>query len=324
MRALITGAAGQDGTILATMLAREGVDVIGVVKPETELVRLMSYVPRIEVRHVDLADVDALHALMRAECPTHIWNFGGFSDAAQSWNHEEEVFRINVEAVEAMLRGAASLREPARFVQASSSHIFEGTDRSPQDETFELTPASPYARSKAQALSLVREYRHERGLFSVTAILYNHESPLRGENFVTRKISKAVARIAAGQQETLQLGDLEVARDWGWAPDYVRAMVLMLTAHAPKDFVLATGVSHRLSFFVKRAFGAAGIADWQGHVVASESNRPVDTNKMVGNPRAAYVELGWRHTVDFDGIAEQMVRQDIVQLAQPELLWTDF
>ena len=324
MRALITGAAGQDGTILATTLARQGVDVIGLVKPGTDYSRLMRYVPGIEVRNVDLADVDAIHGLVRQERPTHIWNFGGFSDAGQSWKHEEEVLTINVEAVGAMLQGAASLSEPARFFQASSSHIFEGTDRSPQDETFELSPASPYARSKAQALSLVRQYRQERGLFSVSAILYNHESPLRGENFVTRKISTAVARIAAGQQDVLQLGDLEVARDWGWAPDYVRAMVLMLTAEVPRDFVLATGISHRLSFFVKQAFAAAGIADWQQYVVASESDRPVDTNKMVGNPRAAYVELGWRHTVDFDGIAERMVRHDIAQLAQPDLLWTDF
>ena len=324
MRALITGAAGQDGTILATLLARQGVDVIGLVKPGTEYSRLLRYVPSIEVQNVDLADVDALNSVIAEAKPTHIWNFGGFTAPGESWESEDEVFRINAEAVEAMLRGAASLDEPARFFQASSSHIFEGTDRSPQDESFELSPASPYARSKAQALSLVRGYRQERGLFSVSAILYNHESPLRGANFVTRKISTAVARIAAGQQDVLQLGDLEVARDWGWAPDYVRAMVLMLTADRPQDFVLATGISHRLSFFVKQAFAAAGITDWQQYVVASESDRPVDTNKMVGNPRAAYVELGWRHTVDFDGIAERMVRHDIAQLAQPDLLWTDF
>ena len=169
----------------------------------------------------------------------------------------------------------------------------------------------------------MRSYRDE-GLFAVSAVLYNHESPLRGDNFVTRKISKAVARIAAGQQDTLHLGDIEVARDWGWAPDYVRAMLLMLTADAPRDFVLATGISHRLSFFAKRAFAAAGISDWQAQVVASESDRPVDTNKMVGNPRAAYLELGWRHTVDFDGIARRMVLHDIAELADPDLLWTDF
>lgn len=324
MRALITGAAGQDGTILATLLSRQGVDVIGLVKPRTEYSRLQRYVPSIEVRDVDMADVDALHALIGEEKPTHVWNFGGFTAPAESWGAEEEVFRINTEAVEALLAAASSLAEPARFFQASSSHIFEGTDRSPQDETFELSPASPYARSKAQALTSVRRYRDDEGLFAVSAVLYNHESPLRSDNFVTRKISKAVARIAAGQQDTLRLGDIEVARDWGWAPDYVRAMLMMLTADDPRDFVLATGISHRLSFFVKRAFAAAGISDWQSHVVASESDRPVDTNKMVGNPRAAYLELGWRHTVDFDGIAKRMVQHDIAELADPDLLWTDF
>ena len=324
MRALITGAAGQDGTILATMLDRQGVDVVGLIKPGTEHSRLTRYVPNIEIREVDLADVDALHGLIATEQPSHIWNFGGFTAPADSWDNEDEVLRINTEAVEALLDAAASLAEPARFFQASSSHIFEGTDRSPQDESFELSPASPYARSKAEALVRVREFREQRGLFAVSGILYNHESPLRGDNFVTRKVSKAVARIAAGLQETLHLGDVEVARDWGWAPDYVRAMLLMLTADTPKDFVLATGISHRLSFFVQRAFAAAGVGDWRERVVASESDRPVDTNKMVGNPRAAYVELGWRHTVDFDGIAERMVRHDMAKLQNPDLLWTDF
>jgi len=324
MRALITGAAGQDGTLLATMLARQGVDVIGLVKPGTEFSRLQRYVPSIEIRAVDMSDIDALHALVRDERPTHVWNFGGFTAPAESWDNEEEVFRINADAVEALLAAASSLTEPARFFQASSSHIFEGTDRSPQDETFDLSPASPYARSKAEALRAVRKYRDEHGLFALSAVLYNHESPLRGDNFVTRKISKAVARIAAARQDTLHLGDIEVARDWGWAPDYVRGMLLMLTADSPRDFVLATGISHRLSFFVKQAFAAAGISDWQSHVVASESDRPLDTNKMVGNPRAAYVELGWRHTVDFDGIARRMVQHDIAELAKPDLLWTDF
>lgn len=324
MRALITGAAGQDGTILSTMLARQGADVIGLVKPGTDYSRLQRYVPSIEIRDVDMADSDELRALVRTEKPTHVWNFGGFTAPADSWDNEDEVFQINTRAVEALLDGAASLTEPARLFQASSSHIFEGTDRAPQDETFELSPVSPYARSKAAALTKVRDFREAKGLFAVSAVLYNHESPLRGDNFVTRKISKAVARIAVGQQDVLQLGDVEVARDWGWAPDYVRAMLLMLTSDTPRDFVLATGISHRLSFFVQRAFAAAGISQWRDFVVASEPDRPVDTNKMVGNPQAAYRELGWRHTVDFDGIAQRMVEHDIAELQQPDLLWTDF
>ena len=324
MRALVTGAAGQDGTILSTMLARQGADVIGLVKPGTDYSRLRRYVPSIEICDVDMADPDELRTLVRSEKPTHLWNFGGFTAPADSWDNEDEVFQINTRAVEALLDGAASLVEPARLFQASSSHIFEGTDRSPQDETFELSPVSPYARSKAAALTKVRDFREAKGLFAVSAVLYNHESPLRGDNFVTRKISKAVARLAEGQQDVLQLGDLEVARDWGWAPDYVRAMLLMLTADSPRDYVLATGISHRLSFFVQRAFAAAGIFQWRDYVVASEPDRPVDTNKMVGNPQAAYRELGWRHTVDFDGIAQRMVEHDIAELQQPDLLWTGF
>ena len=324
MRALITGAAGQDGTILSTMLARQGAQVVGLVKPATDYQQLLRYVPDIQIAEVDLSDTDALRHVVKEASPTHIWNFGGFTAPGESWDHQDEVRRINVDAVEALLSCAAELSAPARVFQASSSHIYEGTDRSPQTEDFELSPHSPYAQSKAAALRLVREYREKKGLFAVSGILYNHESPLRGENFVTRKVSKAVARISAGQQEVLELGDIEVARDWGWAPDYVRAMLLMLQAQRPQDFVLATGISHRLSYFVAKAFLAAGVTDWQDRVISSPNDRPSDTNKMVGDSRAAYVELGWRHTVDFDSIAERMVRHDSNLLVDPSDLWLDF
>ena len=324
MRALITGAAGQDGTILSTMLARQGAQVVGLVKPATDYQQLLRYVPDIQIAEVDLSDVDALRHVVKEASPTHIWNFGGFTAPGESWDHQDEVRRINVHAVEALLSCAAGLTSPAKVFQASSSHIYEGTDRSPQTEDFELSPHSPYARSKAAALRLVREYREKRGLFAVSGILYNHESPLRGDNFVTRKVSKAVARISAGQQEVLELGDIEVARDWGWAPDYVRAMLLMLQAQQPQDFVLATGISHRLSYFVAKAFSAAGVTDWQDRVISSPNDRLSDTNKMVGDSRAAYVELGWRHTVDFDSIAERMVRHDSDLLVDPSALWLDF
>ena len=324
MRVLITGAAGQDGTILASWLARENIDVTGVVKPGTPYARLQRYVPSIDIAEVDMSDVDALREVVRTIEPAYIYNFGGFTAPGESWDQEAEVFRINVDAVVGMLDAASALSNPARFFQASSSHIFEGADRSPQDETFELSPQSPYAKSKAAALEAVRAARTDRGLFAVSAILYNHESPLRGENFVTRKVSRAVARIAAGQQGVLELGDIEVARDWGWAPDYVRGMRLMLEAEQPKDFVLATGISHRLSFFVRKAFAAAGITNWADYVQGSPSTRPVDTKKMVGNPRAAYLELKWRHTVDFDAMAAAMVRHDQALLTDPEALWLDF
>ena len=323
MRALLTGAAGQDGTILASHLAAHGAQIYGLIKPGTDYQRLVRYVPDLTVVQTDLSDSEGLRSVIDEVKPTHIWNLGGFTAPGESWDREEEVRSINVDAVAVMLETAHRHGTGTRFFQASSSHIFEGTDRSPQNENFELSPTSPYARSKAQALQLVRRFRDEHGMFAVSAILYNHESPLRGENFVTRKVTKAVARISRGLQETLELGDIEVARDWGWAPDYVRATLLMLTAENPKDYVLATGISHRLSFFVLKAFAAVGIDDWQQYVVTSASDRPIDTNMMVGDPRSAYLELGWRHTVDFDSIAQRMVHHDLELLDDPQALWRD-
>lgn len=324
MRVLITGAAGQDGTIMSTLLARDGASIVGFVKAGTPHSRLRRYVPDIEIVEGDLAREAELRSLVSDIEPTHIYNFGGFTAPGESWDHVDEVQQVNVDAVRVLLESAAALPNPARFFQASSSHIFEGTDRSPQDETFDLSPTSPYARSKAEALSLVRDARRSKGLFAVSAILYNHESPLRTEHFVTRKVSMAVARIAVGLQDRLELGDIEVARDWGWAPDYVRAMRLMTEADQPADYVLATGISHRLSFFIAKAFAAAGILDWQRYVVAAGSDRPIDTNKMVGDPKRAYTHLGWRHTVDFDAMAAAMVTFDQELLTDPEALWRGF
>ena len=325
MRVLITGAAGQDGTILASRLAEQGAQVVGLVKPGTAFDRLQRYVPAIEIAEVDLADSTGIRSVLNETRPHHIFNLGGFTAPAESWDHPAEVQAINVDAVAVILEFAKAHNETTRFFQASSSHVFEGTDRSPQSEDFELSPASPYAKSKARALEMIRSARGDGGVFAVSGILYNHESPLRPENFVTRKVSKAVARIAAGIQSELHLGDIEVARDWGWAPDYVRAMQLMMEADTPQDYVLATGISHRLSFFVQRAFRAAGIDEWHQYVRSEgTSDRPVDTNKMVGDSRRAYLELGWRHSVDFEHMARAMVEYDIALLQDPDLLWTGF
>ncbi|MBK9738965.1 MAG: GDP-mannose 4,6-dehydratase [Actinobacteria bacterium] len=321
MRALVTGAAGQDGTILATQLAREGADVVGLVKPGTDTSLLRRYVPAISVLECDLGDVDDLRAQVLDVAPDEIYNLGGFTAPGESWDHQVEVRRINVDAVATLLDAMTHLPR-TRLFQASSASIFEGTDAIPQTERSRRVPNTPYAVSKADAMELVNRARAERRAFAVCGILYNHESPLRGENFVTRRISMGVARIAAGLQDTIELGDVEVARDWGWAPDYVRGMRLMLRADVPHDYVLATGISHRLSFFLGKAFRAAGIHDWQPHVVSmSDRKRENDTNMLVGDSRAAYVELGWRHTVDFDDMAAIMVRHDMKLLTDPSALW---
>ena len=320
-RVLITGAAGQDGTILASQLTHQGAEIAALIKPGTDTSTLRRYVPGITCLECDLADPPALREAIRDFQPQWIFNLGGFTAPGESWKHEEEVRAINVDAVQVMLEEAQALPE-ARFFQASSASIFEGVDVIPQTEKTPRSPRSPYAVSKADAMELVNRAR-DRGVFATSAILYNHESPLRGPGFVTRRISMAVARIAAGEQEYLELGDIEVARDWGWAPDYTRAMALMIQAQVPHDYVLATGISHRLSFFLAKAFETVGISDWRERVrVDQDRIRGTDTNLLVGDARAAYLELGWRHTVDFDSMARLMVQHDVQVLTDPESLWT--
>ena len=321
MRALVTGAAGQDGTILADLLSREGAEVIGLVKPGTDTSVLRRYAPGILIMECDLSDSALLRSLVIDAAPDEVYNLGGFTAPGESWGHRDEVHSVNVDAVAALLDALVEL-PLARMFQASSASIFEGIDISPQTARSRRVPQTPYAHSKAEAMDLVDRARAERGTFAVCGILYNHESPLRGDGFVTRRISQAVARIAAGLQDVVELGDVEVARDWGWAPDYVRGMQLMLRADVPHDYVLATGISHRLSFFLDKAFRAAGIDDWRPHVVsASDRTRSGDTNILVGDSRDAYLELGWRHTVDFDSMAGLMVRHDMAVIDDPDALW---
>jgi len=331
MRVLITGVAGQDGTILAHLLERERAEVVGVVKPghgSGDLERLRRYAPSLEIVECDLANAQSLRDIVVESKPDQIFNFGGISSIVESINNPDLTHQINVGSVEAILRSMRILKSQgvdSRLVAATSGTIFEGVDRSPQTEDTEISPSSPYAQSKAEVIHMLRQVRESEGLFATSAILYNHESPLRGEGFVTRKISMAVAKIAAGLQETLELGNIEVARDWGWAPDYVNGMRLMLGHSTPQDFVLATGISHRLSYFVQKAFAAAGISQWQDRVISTEVNqRKIDTNLLVGDSRRAYIELGWRHTVDFDSMAAAMVAFDQELLVNPKTLWVEF
>lgn len=323
VRALITGAAGQDGILLARMLERDGVEVVGLVRDPADAADLLRYAPRTTVVGCDLGDGPALRRLVVELAPDRIFNLGGISSIMESVREPELTHRVNVGAVEAIL---AAMRElgPAsgtRFVQAASGTVFEGAETSPQDERTPRSPRTPYALAKARTLELVDEAR-EQGLFATAAILYNHESPLRGPGFVTRRITQGAAAIAAGRQELLELGNIDVSRDWGWAPDYVRGMRLMAEAPAPHDYVLATGVSHELTDFIDLAFRAAGIDDWRAVVRTSdELRRQTDPTLLRGDSSRAYAELGWEHTVGFAGIAEAMVRYDERLLADPTALW---
>ena len=325
MHVLVTGAAGQDGLILAAVLHREGHTITAVVKPGTDTSLLIRYAVEATVVPHDLADAAGLRSRIAAIAPDQVVNLGAFTAPAQSFGHEDEVHKVNVDAVAAIIAGIKDAGGKAKLFQASSAAIFEGVDYYPQDERTEPMPRTPYAKSKLEAMRLVQEARERDGLHAAAGILYNHESPLRGPQFVTRKVTMAVARIAAGQQDRLELGDLDVARDWGWAPDVVRAMRLMLDADEPRDYVLASGISHRLSFFVRRAFEAVGIDDWAPYVVSTSDNlRPVDTNRLVGNSRQAWLDLGWRPSMDFDDMVRAMVRHDQQLLHDPDTLWRDF
>jgi len=327
--ALITGAAGQDGTILSRLLEREGYEVIALVKPQHDTSNFSRYAPKASIVECDLADADAVRSIVIESAPQEIFNLGGISSIMESVNNPELTRQVNVAAVEAIVDGMRVISKGGtlapRLVEAASGTIFENVDRAPQTEESEPAPRTPYAQSKADVITLLRKVRAEEGLFTVSAILYNHESPLRGEGFVTRKITMAAARIAAGLQDRLELGDIEVARDWGWAPDYVNGMRLMLGAAEPRDYILATGISHRLSFFIQRAFKAAGITDWADLVVSTADNtRKADTNLLTGDSKAAYTNLGWRRTVDFDDMATRMVEYDMELVRNPDALWLDF
>ena len=326
MKALITGVAGQDGTLLSQLLLADGFEVVGVVKPGHDTSALLRYAPQIILRSCDLGDPAELEQLIIDVEPDELYNLGGISSLAEAAAHPDLTRRINVGAVESILAAARTLSTKGRelrFVQAASGTVFEGTEVSPQDELTPRCPLTPYAIGKAQTLELIDAARAD-GLFATAAILYNHESPLRGEGFVTRRITQAVARIAAGRQEYLELGNLDVSRDWGWAPDYVRAMRLMLASDVPHDYVLATGQSHELTDFIALAFKAAGISNWLSLVRSNDDlRRHTDPTLLRGDSSRAYAELGWRHTKTFEEMAQSMVRYDQLLLDDPTALWRE-
>lgn len=321
--ALITGAAGQDGILLAGMLAADGYRIVGLIKPGTSADVLRAYVPSVDVVDVDLADSRGLAGLITQVAPDEIYNLGGVSSITESVQQPELTRLVNVGAIETILVVMRTLPGPCALVQAASGAVFEGSDVEPQSETTPMAPRTPYAVAKAETIELIRSARAE-GLRASSAILYNHESPLRGSGFVTRRITEAAARIAAGLQGTLELGNIEVSRDWGWAPDYVRGMRLMMAADEPDDYVLATGVAHHLAEFLTVAFAAVGLDDWREYVVTRDDLRRVtDPTLLRGDSAKAVKALGWRHTRSFPEIAEAMVAFDRRLIREPQALWSE-
>jgi len=316
--ALITGVTGQDGSYLAEQLHNEGWSVHALVRAEVS--QQEQAVPSWVTQHIgDLEDASSLRAAVDASEADHIFNLAGITSVALSWEKPEMTARVTGLAVGTLLDAALAAQKrrgtPVRFVQATSAEIFGAATEFPQTETTPIRPVSPYGAAKAFAQHLVGVYRGQ-GLHAASAILYNHESPRRPTSFVTRKITAGVARIAAGLDTGIVLGNLDAERDWGWAPDYVDALVRISTAEVADDFVIASGQTHSVREFVAAAFQAVGIHDWQPLVSVDERfNRPVDAPRMGGDYSKAKATLGWAPTRGFDEIVAAMVEHDLALIA---------
>ena len=316
--ALITGVAGQDGIYLAKLLRSRGFRVYGLARSADLNHRVRDLLTGVEViqGHVN-SEADIGTALDLA-APDHVYNLAGQSSVAQSWQTPVANADINGLAVLGLLEAIRRRTKPSRairFLQASSAEIFGHPETAPQDERTPIAPASPYGLAKAFAHQAVTLYRESYGLHASNVILFNHESPLRPETFVTRKITRGVAAIHLGRQEQLTLGNLEVSRDWGFAGDYVRAMAAAIGHAAPGDYVVATGQLHSLRELLDVAFARVGITDWAGRIKTDSALiRPLDAHSLVGDASRARAELGWEPQVDFHAMIQAMVDADLAEL----------
>jgi GDPmannose 4,6-dehydratase len=317
--AFVTGVTGQDGGYLTERLIADGWVVHGLVHVASgDSDELLARCPEVVLHEGDLADADALAGLVRAVEPDEIYNLGGISSVAYSWANPVTTALITGLGAAGLLEAAWQLQEavgrPVRVLQASSAEMFGAPDVAPQNEQTPLRPTSPYGAAKVYAHNLVGVYR-VRGLAACSAILFNHESPRRPPTFVTRKITQSAARIAAGKQQVLTLGSLTSRRDWGWAPDYVDAMIAAIRHPEPGDYVVATGVSHSVADFVAAAFARVGITDWSAYVETDTTFiRPADAPELVGDATKVRELLGWNPTVTFEELVARMVEEDLRQL----------
>ena len=316
-RALITGAAGQDGWYLAELLAARGDEVHGVVRPASA-----PSVHDAVVRHdADLSIPGSITAVVSRVDPDVVFNLAAVSSVPESWTNPILTERMNagvvVELLAVIRDRLESTGRSTRVIHASSAEMFGNPERSPQDESTPIRPTSPYGAAKAYAHHLVGLYR-AAGVEVSSCILFNHESPRRPERFVSRKIALGVARIRAGMQETIELGNLDAKRDWGWAPDFADALARVASSETLDDYVVATGVSHSVYDFARSAFIHAGISDWEDRVVSSRDlARPQDAVEQIGDASKIGAALGWRPTVDFADLVARMVDTDIARLSHP-------
>lgn len=314
--ALITGVTGQDGSYLAELLLAKGYRVVGVVRRTSHdsYERIQHLVERIEVVAADLLDQHSLQTVVRDTKPDEIYNLAAQSFVPTSWTQPVLTGEFTALGVTRLLDAIRLEKPDARFYQASSSEMFGKVHETPQRETTPFHPRSPYGVAKVYGHYITVNYRESYGLFAASGILFNHESPRRGLEFVTRKITDGVGRIKLGLATELRLGNLEARRDWGFAGDYVDAMWRMLQQPAPEDFVVGTGVQHSVRECCEVAFGHAGL-DWRNYVKHDvRQDRPAEVDTLLADPSKARTMLGWAPTVVFEDLIRMMVDADIRRL----------
>jgi GDPmannose 4,6-dehydratase len=317
-RALITGITGQDGSYLAELLLDKGYEVFGVVRraSTTNYWRIEHLLDRVQLKPADLLDQLSLIRVIDEVRPQEFYNLAAMSFVPASWDQPMLTGEFNSQGVTRTLEAVRQVDPAIRFYQASSSEMFGKVREVPQTELTPFYPRSPYGVSKVFAHYITVNYRESYDLFAVSGILFNHESPRRGLEFVTRKVTDGVARIKLGMADTVALGNLDAQRDWGFAGDYVRAMWLMLQQDRADDFVIATGESHSVRELVEVAFGHAGL-DWQKHVrIDPKFLRPAEVDHLIGDCSKAKRVLGWRPEVDFTALVRMMVDADLARLAR--------
>ena len=317
-KAFITGITGQDGRHLAEFLQTKGYKVYGMMKgqhnPRAELLR--DEFPEVEVVPGDLTDLTSLVTALEYAQPDEFYNLGAISFVAMSFNQAELTANVTglgvLRALEAVRMVGGAQNNPIRFYQASSSEMFGKVRQTPQTEMTPFHPRSPYGVAKVFGHDITVNYRESYGMYACSGILFNHEGPRRGLEFVTRKITNTAARIKLGIDKELVLGNTDAKRDWGYAGDYVKAMWMMLQQDAPDDYVIATGETHSVDEFLTLAFEKAGLGDFRQYVKHDPKFfRPAEVDLLIGDPSKAEKKLGWKREVEFDQLVDMMVQHDI-------------
>ena len=318
-KALITGINGMDGSHLADLLLEKGYQVYG-------MERRSSSKNRVNTKHLenqitfltgDLSDQNSLLRCIKEASPDEIYNLGAMSFVGESWNTPETTGNVDALGVLRILEAIREYGKPIKFYQASTSEMFGKATEIPQKETTRFYPRSPYGVAKLYGHWITRNYRESYNIFACTGILFNHESERRGHEFVTRKITDGVAKIYLGLADNIKLGNLEPLRDWGYAPDYVEAMWLMLQQETPDDYVIATGKVQSVRYFLNKAFECIGICDWDRYVIQDERFlRPAEVDELVGDSQKARDVLGWTPKVSLEEMIEKMVKNDIKLLEE--------